>query len=369
MVYDDKTWRIGSFTKQLRISDDFKSVWECIKVGFESNTCDVSREIFERRVKKNMKDFSDRFPAVTNLFLFSEIRDGVDYLVSDELVFQAIKFGNTPEFRKLAMFSLFLSMAGTWKRAKKGQRYPTRWINSYVRDRIAGDFKWNIAKISKDDVVKFLEYNKNYPISEVSKESTRKIATNFVFMLDKANIKEFLDKNINKWWVDCLFLALDRIILNNKIDGIIVSESDYRKKIMEINFFDLTGGNSIEKKLALNHLLPLYKMCGGLERFDDEKLRERVNKLPETAERANPNEDVPIGALHISNPRILKMLPAFCAMLAKYVGFKVLSFEELKNFNLEDFIQTQTEQALLNIKQNKLFPNLTSAELKILLGE
>ena len=55
------------------------------------------------------------------------------------------------------------------------------------------------------------------------------------------------------------------------------------------------------------------------------------------------NDPRPVGAVHPTNPRILKNIPRACAMLARYVaGFDVIDAEELATFNAEDFIRNQT---------------------------
>lgn len=84
---------------------------------------------------------------------------------------------------------------------------------------------------------------------------------------------------IERWWVDCLFLALDRIIEDRLLDRKPTSPSQYASLLDNYGFMELTGKPTLEKRLAIKHLVALYDACGGRQRFSEEATRERTTTL------------------------------------------------------------------------------------------
>jgi hypothetical protein len=119
----------------------------------------------------------------------------------------------------------------------------------------------------------------------------------------------------------------------------------------------------LEKEVAVRHLISLYIACGGRNRFSEEKVWEQTATLVEDAKKFLANDPRPRGAVHATNPRILKSIPYTCAMLAKYAGFEVLDPDEMEAFDLEDFVRKGTQRALEELKRRDIRPTLSAKEL------
>ena len=291
-----------------------------------------------------------------NFFLFNQIIDGIDYIVFDELVFQALTANHTVRFDCLAMFAFLFSHAGVWRSARRGQRYPAPWATQYVLERVVRDFKWNTVNINADDIEKFVASAPEY-----TGETARKLSTNLSFLFKHGNLADFATKKVSRWWVDAVFLALDRSIEDRRIDNIAVSESNYLRYLDQDNFRAVSGQSSVEKDLAVRHVIALYAACGGLDRFSKDAVMERhAIRLGDLYQANDPG---PIGALHPTNPRIIKSIPRVCAMLAKHVGFETIEMDDLDSFSSEEFVKKQTESALKKLQAEGVKPNMTADEL------
>jgi len=77
-------------------------LYESIRIGFAGDMHDVPRELFRQRVSQSGN--SEYIPI--NFFLFNKNKDGLDYLIADELVFQALTARHSSSFDKLAVFAL-----------------------------------------------------------------------------------------------------------------------------------------------------------------------------------------------------------------------------------------------------------------------
>ncbi len=291
-----------------------------------------------------------------NFFLFNRTIDGVDFLIYDELVFQALTADHSVRFDCLAMFAFIFSRAGLWRGAKRGQRYPALWATYYVLERVAREFKWNTKLINADDIERFVA-----DAPEYTGKTARKLSTNLNFLFKNGHIAEFENKRVSRWWVDAVFLALDRSIQDRHIDGNVASEPSYLRYLDRDNFRALSGQPSVEKDLAVRHVIALYAACGGLDRFSRDAVMER--HAVRLVDIYNANDPGPVGALHPTNPRIIKIIPRVCAMLAKHVGFQLIEMDELYSFSSEEFVKKQTESALRKLRAEKIKPNMTADEL------
>jgi hypothetical protein len=350
-------WRPGSFTKNFSWGAGRRGLvelHEILRLGFDGKVEDVPRSSFRRRVKRSRRP--DYIPI--NFFLFNRPFDGVDHIVADELVFQAINFDHSRRFDKLAVFAFNLSYAGIWKGAQAAQRYPALWAKSYIRDRVASSSGWHSSRISANDIERFVEGDARYKA-----QGARKLATNLSHLYRIGGISEMATGVVERWWVDALFLALDRAIEDFRLSGTNPPESQYASLLNRSGFLDLGGLRSLEKEMASKHLVRLYVECGGRERFSPEHVRERTQlRLPDL-ELFIANDDRPQGAVHPTNARILKSIPRVCAMLARYAGFDIIDADELEGFETGEFIRNHTRMALEGLKARGIKPSMTAEEL------
>lgn len=357
MPVEDEVWLPGSFTKNFSWGPErsgLKELYDSIREGFADSLEDVPRELFRERVqKRNRPDF-----IPINFFLFNKPIGGEAHLVVDELVFQALSLDHAPRFDKLALFALNFSFAGKWARQRRGQRYPARWAGAYVRDRYGSQLGWDFSKVSANDIERFLVNDSRYRA-----EGARKVSTNLYYLFRLGGLKDIHDRKIQRWWVDALFLALDRIIEDRKLDGRETREGEYAGLLSRSGFLEISGGGTLEKELAIQHLGTLYSACGGRERFSEESTKERMKLLLSEMDMYIANDERPRGAVHRTNPNILKSIPRACAMLAKHVGFDVIDPDEMANFDINDFVRRHTREALESLQKQGIEPNMTAEEV------
>lgn len=355
-MVDKEEWRPGSFTKNFSwgpSSDGLKRLHEMIRIGFDGVLQDVPRAQFRVRVRSTGRpDY-----IALNFFLFNKIVGERDYIVADELVFQALTAEHSPRFDKLALFAFNFSYAGEWHSAEAYQRRPALWAYQYVTDRVAKDFRWDTSRITADDIEAFVQSDPRY-----TGATARKLATNLNYLYSIGGLRDFKSDRVERWWVDALFLALDRLIETSGSGEL--RESEYANLLTRSKFLTVAGRVSLEKSLAATHLIDLYTACGGRGRFSDEFVKERTKlTLPDVAWLL-VNDNRPRGAVHPSNPAILKSIPRACAFLARYAGFEVIDADELESFDAAEFVRRHTRQALEYLQRNKVEPLMSADELE-----
>ncbi|WP_341018513.1 hypothetical protein [Brevundimonas diminuta] len=350
-------WRPGSFTKNFSWgpkSHGLKQLYQSIRVGFDNTLADVPREVFRERLRGAGRP--DYIPL--NFFLYNKIVDDVDYIIVDELVFQAITEDHSPRFDKLALFTFVLSLAGRWTGSKDWQNSPALWAHYYVRNRVNSNLGWNTDKVSANDIEDFVRGDKRY-----TGKTARKLATNLNYLFSNGHLADLQVQKIERWWVDSLFLSLDRIIEDAEARGDPEPRpATYAQLLDQYGFSEITGPLSREKSFAIRHLVSLYEACGGISRFSDDVIKQRTLALPDV-EWIIANDHRPGGAVHPSNPRILKSIPRSCAILAVYAGFEFLDPEELETFDPVSWVREYTRKALAKLRASGTKPIMTSEEL------
>lgn len=364
MADDIEVWKPGSFTKNFswgRNTPGLSQLHSVIRAGFGDASDSVLRSEFRARAAESNRP--DYIPL--NFFLFNTQENGVDKVAFDELVFQAVSFEHSRDFDRLAVFALVLSIAGTWRGARAFQDRPALWARAYIKERLGAAYKWDVSAISADDIQEFIESDPRWQA-----ETSRKLATNLRFLLEKGDIAAFSSPKVTRWWVNALFLTLDRLVLERRLKGLDTSPEQYPRLLASVNFIGLSGPRSIEKELAQKHLCKLYHLTGGVDRFSAEVVRELTELTLPDIERYLANSDRPIAAIHFSNPAILKTMPRACAMLAQHADFEYIDADDLQDFNVETFIREKAGIALQRLKERGIRPSMTAAQLmKLTRGE
>lgn len=360
MSATDEVWRPGSFTKNFAWGDEsgLLQLHKSIRVGFDNKLEDVERGIFYDRVNAD-PDLHGSPLIPLNFFLFNEQRARVDYVVVDELVFQALTAEHSERFDKLAMTAFNLGYAGKFKGASRDQRRPTLWAMHYVTDRVAKAFAWDGGRIDADDIEKFIAADDRWKAA-----TTRKLSTNLNHLYKIGKLHSLGSTKVERWWIDSLFLALDRILADRRLENLMTSEAAYPSLLKKSNFFEITGKPSLEKELAAKHLVRLYVVCGANERFSEEAVRARSEVMLGDMENWSlPNDDEPREAIHPTNPRIIKNIPAICAMLAIYAGFEVMTSLQAADFDPDRFIRERTRAALKDLQDKGIKPSMSAEEV------
>ncbi|WP_347138841.1 hypothetical protein [Paracoccus sp. SSK6] len=356
MAERDEVWHPGSFTKNFSWGGGagLSELHSVIRAGFADTLEDVPRALFRERIATSGRP--DYIPM--NFFLFNRVVDGEDIIVIDELVFQALCWDHSLAFDRVALFAFLFSYVGRWKGSKDYQRRPAMWANAYVVNRIAKDLDWDVVKVTADDIERYVAADPRYKA-----ETTRKLATNLNYLLHIGHVEDFSDRRVTRWWVDCLFLALDRLIEDAGLGGKKPSSSEYQSLLVNSDFFKLTGERTLEKDLALQKLVYLYFTLGGRSRFYDEVVRSRVQELVPEQVQIRLNDHRPRGAVHPTNPRILKSIPPCCSQLAYLAGFQVITPDELENFDALEFVKQRSNWALAAIEADGIEPTMSIEEL------
>ncbi len=357
MADDNEIWRPGSFTKNFswgRSEAGLSELHSVIRIGFNDALEDVPRDLFRERISRTNRP--DYIPI--NFFLFNRVENGESLICVDELVFQALSWEHGESFDRIALFAFLFSFAGKWKGAQKDQRRPAMWANAYVREHIAENLSWQTNLISANDIQRFVDNDPRYQA-----ETSRKLATNLNFLLKIGRIQDFPDKRVRRWWVDCLFLALDRILEDEKLAGRHPSASEYSRLLRNSGFSELTGGSNMEKSLAVKHLIRLYVALGGRGRLSEEGVAERTHNLSPDSHLPPPNDPRPRGAIHLTNPQILKSIPPLCSQLAILAGFEVISPDQMDDLDVKEFVSTRTEAALAVLRDKGIRPSMSLEEL------
>jgi hypothetical protein len=356
-VAEPEEWHPGSFTKNFSWGPSDRGLRELhnvVRVGFDGKLEDVPRTVFRNRIAQ--VDRPDYIPL--NFFLYNKIKSGVDFVIVDELVFQAINFRHSANFDKLALFAFNLSMVGTWKRAAFYQRRPALWAFHYVADRLGPQLAWDAKRVSADDIERFVASDSRYQA-----QTARKLSTNLAYLYGQGRLAEYRTKVVERWWLSALFLILDRFCEEMVTRGLVPQEDRYEEYAIKAGFHEISGPRSIEKDLAFVHFIKLYAACGGRSRFSEEATLERQRILvPQIQQFANDPE--PVGVFHPSNPKARGAIPRACAMLAQYVaGFEWIPLDELEDFDVETFVRNRTRAALDYLKDNEISPTMSVEQL------
>lgn len=357
-------WHPGSFTKNYSWGPNgtgLRELYEAIRVGFDGKTENVTRNEFRKRIAPLGRP--DYIPI--NFFLYNSVKSGIDWIVADELVFQAVNFKHSKRFDNLALFAFNLSLVGHWKGAKAYQSRPALWAHHYIADRFGPELQWEAGRATANDIQAFVAKNPRY-----TGEGSRKLSTNLAYLYAQAGLDGLKSKKVERWWVDALFLTLDRVILGRVEQNVAIDEANYDSYLLGSGFFQVSGNRSIEKDLASRHLVRLYQSCGGPGRFDDDAVRERSQVLLNHIFNYVQSSQDLIGAVHATNLRILKSLPEVCSALARFAGFDAFDLQDLENMNTSDLARENINRALNKLQADGIRPDISSEQLmRIMRGE
>ena len=358
MLIDTFDWKPGSFTKNFSWGRDRShgliELHNSIVRGFGDSQTDIPRDVFRQRsAEAGRPDF-----IPINFFLFNKIVNGVNVIIYDELVFQALNFPHSQRFDRLALFAFHFSHAGVWRGADPEQRYPALWARQYLLDRVIPVLNWDESKVDSNDIERYIISSPRYRA-----QGARKVATNLNYLYWLGRLGELPSDRIERWWVDAFFLALDRLVEDAQIEQRAYRDSDLSGALRESRFFDLSGGATFEKELATEHILRLYVACGRRARFSEEAVEQRAKLTIGDIEHFIANDPRPRGAVEPHNPRVVKSIPSACAMLARYAGWEDIDPDELESFDPDAFVERRMRDALRKLRESGVEPTMTAEEL------
>ncbi|MBS3929131.1 MAG: hypothetical protein KGZ65_13315 [Sphingomonadales bacterium] len=350
-------WHPGSFTKNFSWGPEtrgFAELHRVIRIGFEGQLRDVTRSEFRKRIISI--DRPDYIPL--NFFLFNQIRNGIDFVCVDELVFQAINFKHSAHFDRLALVAFHLSRVGHWKRAAPYQSRPALWAFHYLADRVGSQLAWNTRSISANDIETFVSNDSRYRA-----KTSRKLATNLSYLYKLGRVRDFESTKPEQWWLNGLFLALDRYLLSVGMADQVSDGNSLLGLLSKSGYPSISGARSLQKDLAATNFCALYSACGGVNRLNEDATRERqAVQLPQLNHFANdPN---PVGAFHPEDATARKAIPRACAMLATYIaGFVTFEVDELDSFDVTSFVKSRVANAIQELKDRGISPDMSAEDI------
>jgi hypothetical protein len=297
-----------------------------------------------------------------NFFLLNSKMGNESFIVFDELVYQATAFEYSSNFDKIALVAFNNSYVGTWHGAKNWQAHPSLWANGYIRECVNLGKTWDTSRVNAKDIEKFILSSGRYRAQDA-----RKLSTNLNFLYEISNLADLGDGQITRWWVDSLFLILDRAFAETNSE---LSVEAANMLAIKSGFMEISGLRTKNKELSLLPLSTLYWACGGIERWSREAVQERQKAvLPDIGWFAN--SDDPFFAIYKRDPNVIKTLPKICAMLAKHLAdFEELDPEEIVNWNPVEYIRRKTREALESLRERNIKPTMSADDLlKMTRGE
>lgn len=252
-------WKIGSFTKNFAWGSavGLKRLHDAIRIGFGHELAPIPRHEFRSRIES--AGFIDYIPV--NFFLYNMNIGGVDHIVVDELVYQAIKFPHSRDFDTLALFSLLLSEVGAWAGAEPGQDNPSEWARYFVIDHLRDLPAWTADAYSADEIERFLESRPEF------QSNTRKLATNLSYFFKRGHLEEVPAPTLASWFSNAVFLALDRYYFKTRPEQPTVSWA--LDVLAENDVADIAGANEVVKIQAQSSLVQLFVEARADLRFVD----------------------------------------------------------------------------------------------------
>lgn len=203
-----KVWNIGSFTKNFgwgKGKRGLERLHSALNVGYAGKLVPTQRDIFWRRLEEG--GYVPHIPS--NFFVFNKIIDNENYVIPDELAFNALTKEHDSDFDKLALFSLFLSETGKWKGAREGQEQPSEWARFYILEVLSKEATWKNSNFTAEKIEFFLNQSPEFK----GQTGTHKLATNLSFLFVSGGLSNLIDANKSSWITNALFLALDRYYL------------------------------------------------------------------------------------------------------------------------------------------------------------
>ena len=360
MIADQNDWFPGSFTKNFSWGRGvgLKRLHDAINICFDYQLTPVPRAKAVERLERD--GFVWHIPL--NFFMLNSVVEGENTLIVDELIYQAITFDHSDHFDKVALVAFLNSYVGHWQGAHDWQARPAPWARQFLLEEIRHEQSWRSSYISADHIEKFILNSKRYRA-----ESARKLSTNLNYLFQIAQIHDLASDKVQRWWVDAMFLVLDRSFAETEASLTATSAS---QMIYESDYLRFSGPRSKNRELAVRPLSDLYWACGGLDRWSPDAIREwQTALIPDVHYFAN--SDDPFFAIYQNDPNVIKVIPRVCAMLAKNLtDFEEISAEELVDWNPFSYIQNKTRLAFDRLKEKGISPRLSAIELlKMTRGE
>jgi len=210
----DDTFSVASFTKNFSWNESYKRLHSAIRNGFHTQVKPVTRREWRKASQINDRDL-ELIPI--NFFLYSKKGMQEDYLLVDRLVEKAVHLPYDQQFAKLALFAFHLANSGFWKRSLWPDGRVAGWANQFIRERVWRSGAWAADAFDNQLMEKFIN-------DHVDGKSTRKVFTNYRFMLRSAGIlngRVLQTPNFReRWFVDAIQLFWDRQIFDGNLSGV-----------------------------------------------------------------------------------------------------------------------------------------------------
>ena len=183
---------------------------------------------------------------------------------------------------------------------------------------------------------------------------------NYLYLIGR--LSEFDERRVQRWWTSALFLALDRLIEDRSVRQEVASIGQSAEICWIVLSFTSLAVVAVWKRIWQRNICCGCTVRAALGRgLPSPKLRRDIGFLPDLHWFANRAE--PVGAIHPTNQRLVKIIPRACAMLAFYLaGFVSVDLEELDSMDVDEFIRSRTKEALRDLCAAGVSPTDEGAE-------
>lgn len=255
-----RNWSPGSFTKNFSWGDPTNGLahlHDAINIGFGKTAVEVERDTFRARIRR--AGYDTYIPP--NFFLFNRIDGGRTIVLVDELVRTALTESHDRKFDHLAVLALHLSLVGSWRGARPGQRYPAEWAKHFIVSAVFSSGRWNTSLLNAAEIRDFISSHPHY-----RGVWANKAATNLNYIYDLSGIKKFVSGLAEDWWGSAVFLALDRIANDRGLVKPWPATDPLLDLLTDEHFFELTAVPTAEGRIAARELVELYVELDGPNR-------------------------------------------------------------------------------------------------------
>ena len=342
-----ETWHPGSFTKNFGWGAErngLSALHRALRVGFADDG-DVPRAVFRNRLEE--RRINPFIPL--NFFVFNERRDREDFIIYDELAFQACQFSHGIDFDRLALFTFNLSIVGKWTGARAFQSRPSLWSNRYIVERLDKSYGWDTDRVNSNDIQDFLEGDNRYVA-----QTSRKLSTNLNYLYRLGGLASMASDAVERWWMNAALLAADRIFLSGA--NIRLNLASIEEALEEGDFTALSGPKSAEKSFALKRIIEMYIGVGGPGRFAASRRAVASGAV---------NDQNPFGLIDKQLPRVPKSLPPGVGNVVSWLNssYDHIDKDEIVDFEVTRYVRDFTQGVLRSLRQRGMGPTMNSSEL------
>ena len=271
-------YRPGSFSKEITwgTGPGLLRLHEAIRQGFGGTLAPVTRKVFRASCQALTPNTT---LVALNFFLHNRRQGNQDWVIPDELVFEALARPHSRAFDLLALFALHLSAAGT----RKGTRGDEGWHRAFVTTELWHDGAWRAVALRQSALNAFFTRH-----VQARPTTAQKCVSNYRHIMEMCGYREggaeSLNTELDLWAVSACFLLWDRVL---GVGGEDIQGHVLRSHARNAQLEKLLGTTAAERNQIVSEAAALYIERRGTKRFG------RVTTLPSPPQfAARPSQPI-----------------------------------------------------------------------------